>query len=294
MSNSHWVLALFAPYLLAASPPRSELQAVPGSRGVRVVEASSAARSEPAGGGVWDLDRNGGAPLRSGERLEYELTLGGAYMGKMELAVGTPRRVDGLEAVPLFGRLRTNAFVSAVRPVEGRYQAMVHPKTLAPVGVRVEARVGDDPRWEHVHFAKGGFRVETHYRVQGREARRAFEAEHPMLEGLSLLYLARQVPLQPGLVACQDLLSTRRMWRVRAEVLGKETVATPVGPKPAYRVHTVFTRIAYPRPTRRPRQVEVDVLLGDIPGRPPLGFEMSQSTYRGRARLVRWKRGRPG
>jgi hypothetical protein len=80
------------------------------------------------------------------------------------------------------------------------------------------------------------------------------------------------------------------MWRVHAQVLGKETVETPVGPKPAYRVRTVFTRHTDRTGKRR---IEIDILLGDIPGRPPLAFEMRQSKYSGRAELVRWRPGRP-
>lgn len=240
--------------------------------------------------GVLPLTPEAGQPP-VGERLEYELTLGGAYMGKLELYVGDPRRVEGKEAVPLSGRLRTNAFVSAVKPVVGRYMTMVDPGTLTPLGVRVEAKVGDDERWEEVRFLEGGRKARTRFRYYGKERARHFGGEHPLLDGLSLLHLARRVPLKPGLVACQDVLSTRRMWRMRAEVLGRETVDTPVGPKPAYRVRTVFGRRGHRSPSKK---IEIDVLLGDLPGRPPLAFEMTQSKLTGRASLVRWKPGRPG
>lgn len=241
--------------------------------------------------GVLNLDTAPPQDLAIGERLEYELTLGGAYMGKLELSVGKTRRVDGAMAVPLFGRLRTNAFVSAIRSVEGRYMAMVDPATLLPLGVRVEAKVGDDDRWERVRFTNEGRRAETRYLYRGHEQTRAYGGDHTLLEGMSLLHFARRVPLEPGLVACQDILSTRRVWRVRAEVMGRETVDTPVGKKSAFRVRTQFRR-RRSGSAKRPKAIEIDILLADMPGRPPLAFEMTQNQFKGRANLIRWKPGR--
>lgn len=209
-------------------------------------------------------------------------------MGRLELSVGQLRKVEGAVAMPLFGRLRTNAFVSAVKPVQGRYMAMVDPRSLAPLGVRMEGTVGEDPRWEHMRFLDAGKKAETRYLIKGLKKQRAYGGEHVILDGLSLLHLARVVALEPGLEACQDILSTRRMWRVRARVMGKELVETPVGPKPAYRVHTSFKKRFGPST----RKIEIDVLLGDLPGRPPLAFEMTQNQFSGRAHLIRWKPGR--
>lgn len=237
--------------------------------------------------GVFGLDGAAGPPPRSGERLEYELRFGGAYMGKLELTVGEKRDVEGHPVLPLFGRLRTTAMVSAVQAVEGRYMAMVDPSSLSPVGVKVEAKVGEDPRWEDVRFLGEGRSVETRFLYRGQEATRRFGGQHPLLEGLSLLHFARRVPLQPGMEACQDILSTRRLWRVRAKVVGRETVDTPVGPKPAHRVRTTFHRRG-----GRSKPIRIDILIGDMPGRPPLAFEMQQRRFSGQAKLIRWKPGR--
>lgn len=252
--------------------------------------APGAALAEEHCRGVLGLDGAAGPPPPSGERLEYELRLGGAYMGRLELTVGESRRIDGQVAVPLFGRLRTTSMVSAVKAVEGRYMAMVHPSSLTPFGVKMEARVGEDDRWENVRFLSRGRQAETRFLYRGREASRRYGANHPILEGLSLLHLARRVPLQPGLSACQDILSTRRLWRVRAEVTGRESVDTPVGARPAYRVRTSFTRRGVS--SKRRKAIEIDVLIGDMPGRPPLAFEMRQKRFAGQARLIRWKPGR--
>lgn len=245
-------------------------------------------RRDDGCGGVLGLEAAPATP-RSGERLEYELRFEGAYMGRLELTVGEPRSLGGALALPLFGRLRTSSMVAAIKAVEGRYMAMVDPATLMPFGVKVEALVGEDDRWEDVRFLERGREAETRFLFRGKESRRRYGASHPMLEGLSLLHFARRVPLEPGLSACQDILSTRRVWRVRAEVLGRETVQTPVGPKPAYRVRTAFTRRE--RGAKRPT-LAMDILLGDMPGRPPLAFEMRQKRFSGKASLVRWKPGR--
>ena len=247
---------------------------------------------EPVGencSGILELDPQSPGPS-SGEHLEYELTFGGAYMGKLELSVGSPRRVEGVVGVPLLGRIRTNTFISAVKPVEGRYMAIVDPGSLTPIGVQVESTIGEDPGWERVRFFEDGRRVETRYLYKGRERQRAYGGEHPLLEGLSLLHIARRVPLKKGLSGCQDILSTRRLWRVRAQVVGSESVDTPVGKRKAFRVETKFIRRLSSRRSSKP--ISIDILLGDLPGRPPLQFEMRQRKFRGRANLIRWLPGR--
>ncbi|MBX2811313.1 MAG: DUF3108 domain-containing protein [Myxococcales bacterium] len=245
--------------------------------------------------GVLPMDDHPSTELRAGERLEYKLSFSGMYLGRLELAVGALRKVEGQLALPLVGRLRTNSFVSAIRPVEGRYMAMVDPGSLQPFGVRVESQVGDDPRWEKIRFTSNGRRVDISYLYQGQERRRVYTGDHTIVEGLSLLHIARRVPLRPGLTGCQDILSTRRMWRVRAKVLAMETVATPAGPKRAYRVRATMTQRRLRQGKKKPFSVDMDILIGDLPGRPPLAFEMRSTKSQkvsGKADLIRWKRGR--
>lgn len=233
--------------------------------------------------------KGGGGP-RSGERLEYELTLGGAYMGRLELSVGAPRKVEGRLRLPLLGRLRTNALMSAIKEVEGRYMALVDPDSLSPLGVKMEAKVGSDRRWEEVRFYKEGKEAETQFLFREKERKLRYGTSHELLEGLSLLHLARTVTLKPGLTGCQEIVSARRLWRVDATVMAKESVQTPIGPKTAFRVQTKFTRQGTSK--RKPKPVLIDILLGDLPGQPPLAFEMRQQSFVGRARLIRWKPGR--
>lgn len=249
-------------------------------------------REEPCSG-VLTLDNQAITQPNFGELLEYKLTLGGVYLGRMELSVGKPRKVEGQVAIPLAGRMKTNGFVSAIRPIEGRYMAMVDPGTLAPFGVRVESKIGDDPRWERISFSQQGRRIDTKYLYRGMEKHRAYGSAHPIIEGLSLLQIARRVRLEKGLKGCQDIFSTRRMWRVRAEVLGTELVDTPVGQKKAYRVRAKLTQRFYPKNRRAPF-VDVDILIGDLPGRPPLAFEMRDRKVSGKADLIRWNPGRRG
>lgn len=292
------------PLLTAAAPPTAVLRvpaaktrlAPSGARPLGPLAVRSPKAVPPptedvdSCGGIFGLDFGDAAPPRVGERFEYELTMAGAYMGKLELSVGTPRKLPSGQAVPLMGRVRTNAFVSALKPVEGRYMAMIDTQSLLPLGAKVEATIGDDPRWETIRFLEGGTKGETRYLFRGKEAQRSYDGSHRLLEGLSLLHFARQAPLLEGLSACQEVISTRRLWRIHATVLGKETVETPVGDKPAYRVRASFARV---RPDgKKARGVEIDILLGDMPGRPPLAFEMRRGDVSGRARLLSWKPGK--
>ena len=228
-------------------------------------------------------------PFRVGEELAYEITVGGAYVGRLEMKIGAPRKVSGRELLPLFARARTSAFVSALQPFEGRYMALVDPVTLAPTGARVEGTYAGDPRWERIRFAQDQRQVTSDYLVKGKELKRTYQGRHDLTDILTLLYAARRIELKQGLTGCQDVFGARRLWRMDAKVDGQVSMQTLAGKKRAYKVAAVFDR----KPTRglnnnkRPR-FEVDLFMADDPTQAPLAFVMRQGGVTAEAKLVRW------
>jgi len=233
--------------------------------------------------------RPGKPPFGVGEELAYELTVSGARVGKMELKVGKPRRVEGQTRLPLFGRARTSAFLSTFKSFEGRYMTMVNPGDLAPLGVRVESTYGGEERWERVRFEKQHRFVGADVLLRGKEVRREYDGEHELTDLLTLLYIARTMTLQPGLHACQDVFASRRLWRMTADVEGIEEVDTPAGDKEAWVVRTKFDR----KPThglshtKRPK-MEVDIYLAKDASQTPLKFVVRSQGIEAKGTLVRW------
>lgn len=234
-------------------------------------------------------DRDGPRPFAIGEELGYELDVAGAYLGRFETKVGRPRKIDGRTMIPLFGRARTNDFVSAVQPFAGRYMTMVDPSTLRPAALRVELDYGGDDRWEKVKFGRSLQDVTVDYRLRGYERRREWKTDHLLTDLLSMLYAARTVRLAPGLDACQDVFGARRLWRMTAKVEGIVPVDTPAGKKDAYKVTTLFHRKPHHtlNNNKRPK-AEIDVFFSTDGAQTPLMFVVRTNGIEARGRLVRW------
>lgn len=251
--------------------------------------ARAAATIETPCKGIDALPSSGHPAFELGESLGYEISVAGAYVGRLELEIGRPRTVDGRNVIPLFGRARTTGFVSTLQPFEGRYMALVDPETLEPVGVRVEGTYGGDPRWEKIRFLDAQRRIDASFLLMGKELTRTYVGDHDLIDILTMLYAARRVSLSEGLSGCQDVFGARRLWRMDARVKGVVDVDTAAGKKTAYEVATIFDR----RPTPgldngdRPR-FEIDVFLAKDDTQAPLAFVMRQSGITAEARLVRW------
>lgn len=233
--------------------------------------------------------RGGERPFAIGEELSYELTVAGAYLGRFETKVGQPRKMGGKTVIPLFGRARTNSFVSTVQPFAGRYMAMVDPGTLRPLGLRVESTFGTDDRWEKVRFSDDLEQATVDYRLRGHERKREWKTDHELTDLLSMLYAARSVRIVPGTVACQDVFGARRLWRMDAKVEGIERVDTPAGTKDAYKVTTRFELKRHPTlsSTQRPR-AEIDIYFATDGTQTPLMFVVRSEGIEATGRLVRW------
>lgn len=277
-----WMLSLLiAAPAVAADPPSPAPGGGPAMAQALGTGACSGIASLPS--------MSASVPFRTGEELGFRLTVAGAYVGRLETKVGAPRKVDGRQVVPLFGRARTSAIVASLQPMVGRYMAMVQPDSLQPLGLQVELTYGEDPRWEKVRFEDGSQALEAKYFAQGREGERGYTTDHPATDLLTLLYLSRRVQLQPGLQACQDVFGARRLWRMTGQVTGTEVISTPVGKKEAYRLQLHFVR--KPHPSLRkfdPPTYDMVVFVSKDRYQTPLRFELDVDGVTAVGHLERW------
>lgn len=255
---------------------------------LRVLPRPAARIRPPSCAGLAPLPRHA-LGFSPGEELAYELTFAGAYIGRFETKVGQPREVGGQRVLPLFGRARTSAFVAAFKTFEGRYQTMVEPDTLLPSEARVEANYGGDPRWEKIHFFGDHRNVKAEFLLNGAVQGRGYQADHPLSDILALLYQARTVVLSPGLAACQDVFGSRRLWHMTGKVAEGVEVDTPAGPKPAWRLDTVFVRAPHPDLLQQaPQRIELEVYVSQDAAQTPLRFVARTQGIEAEGKLVRW------
>ena len=214
------------------------------SASARTVKASKVSRPKACRGP--DLPRAAGPlPWQVGEELSYKLSVSGIYVGRMDMKVGKPRRVDGKPVLTLFGRARTNSFAAKFKTFLGRYMSFIGPKSLKPVAVRVESRYGEDDRWERVRFT-GPHSLTSEFRFKGHQRKRSYaRRQAPLYDLLSILYYGRTRALQPGLTGCQEVYLDRRLWRMDSEVRGLETIMTPAGRKQVFAVVSRFERLPH-------------------------------------------------
>lgn len=251
---------------------------------------STARAANDACAGLSPLRRASPLPFGVGEELGFRLTFAGAYVGHLEAKVGEPRDLDGRRVIPLFGRARTNMFIASFEPMSGRYMSMVDPNTLTPFGLQTELEYGGDDRWEKVRFTGDGRRVEAKFRVKGAEHERKYRTDHDVTDILTLLYLARTIDLRPGLTACQDVFSARRLWRMTAKVVGVTDVSTIAGRKRAFHVKLNFLRKPHPTLRRQdPPQYDLDVYLSADEYQTPLAFSMHLKGATASGQLETWR-----
>jgi hypothetical protein len=232
--------------------------------------------------------RAGPLPFQPGEELAYELTVAGMNVGRFETKVGKPRVVNGKRWMSLFGRARTTAFASTFKKFAGRYMSLAEPATLQPIGLRVEATYGDDPRWEKAEFSDRQTNVDASFLYQGKEGTRTYDKDAPLSDVLTVLYFARTRDLVEGTETCQEVFGARWLWRLDAKVMGDAEVDTPVGKRKAIRVTTRFSRSQHPDVRATQPKFEMDVFFAKDASQAPLAFEIRYDKITAMGRLVRW------
>lgn len=228
-------------------------------------------------------------PFPVGEELGYRLTFAGAYVGKFETKVGEHRIVEGRRVLPIFGRARTNALVASFKPFKGRYMTMIEEAPFRPVALRTEVTYGEDPRWERVDFSEDRRRIDAEFRTMGRELERHYATDHAATDILALMFWARILEMNAGSVACQDVFSARRLWRMTGRVRPISTVRTAAGKRKAHRVDLHFVRKPTPGLRRRnPPSYDFTVYVSADEWQTPLKFVFMLDGVAAEGHLEHW------
>ena len=170
-------------------------------------------------------------PWEPGERLSYDIDVVGAQAGKLAL-VALPTVGSGRSAEHPFRALAaSNSFFSKIRRVRGRSTSYVRARDWQPRRYEEASTEGAIRKAATVIFKRPdeGRRVEVDY--QRNQARRKYRYGflHQAFDPVSAVYYLRNLEFEKGMPICFDAYAIRKLWRVRGEVKGLETVKVPAG-----------------------------------------------------------------
>ena len=246
------------------------VSAAPGHRGV----GGGASKAAPAR----DVAR--GSLLRTGERLEYGLSLGPIHAGHAVLAVQDTEPIENVEAYRVALKVTGGALFLTL---DDSLVSWIAPGPLHTI--RSDRRLHEGPDTEALRIELHG--ADGHYRITPLPGSPASEApeERPSgvmpadpLDELGVLFLPRTLPLAPG----GDYRIPRFFQAtdnpVHIRVLGRQSLRTPAGTFPVVALSVVIPGTGLFGPRRRARVYVTDDAARTV-------VELTSDTALGKLRL---------
>jgi hypothetical protein len=209
--------------------------------------------------------------LFPGESMTFAVSLGGVEAGEAALAVGTPGKVDGREAIVVTSRVASSGAFRWVKDVEDELTSTIDIETGLPTAVIADVKFGAKRYHSEGTFQgalvdlawhKGDSRIRhTRYdfgKVDAHDAHTAMAAMRTW-EG------------QPGETQRLFIVGGRRIWRTDVTWAGRETIGTQLGNQSAVRLDGVSVRVTGRlEPERGKKSRSFSVWMSDDADRVPL------------------------
>ncbi|MHB8417143.1 MAG: DUF3108 domain-containing protein [Myxococcales bacterium] len=188
-------------------------------------------------------------PLRAGERLDYDVDLlGGVKAGTVTLEVRPPEHQEGGVTLPIAVHAASNDFFSKFGKFDSRAVSYLRPRDLHPVRYHEDFVQSGRKYWTDVFFPSAGpHLVRTRYGNPTATGEKTFPFANDALDALSAFYMLRSLDLRVGQSLCFDVYGSRTLWRIWGKVDARETVATPAGNFPAFRLAGEAARLNAPK-----------------------------------------------
>lgn len=171
-----------------------------------------------------------------GEQTTYAVKYLGLTAGVAQVTVGWPMEQFGREVWPLVCVGRTTD-AAAVFPVNDRFVSYWDPVAREAVGSDFVADENKERRRERYRYdfvARQAIATKQRAGEPPRESRYAIEPG--TVDLASAAFRLRNEKLEPGRVYEMDVFTGVKTYRLKASVLGKETISTPLGPLEVLRV----------------------------------------------------------
>jgi hypothetical protein len=221
-------------------------------------------------------------PFATGEKLEFELDALGATLGSFSLTLAPPKRPDVFTIV---ARGRTDPFATSFYAVEATAESHLGPPFDNKL-YEEDATEDGEHFTVSVPFPPKRTVLAVQGTYEGNEDNFALTAPAETRDMLATLYGLRGIPLNDGQDLCLPVYGGRRVWLLRAKVMGREKVRTPADEYATIHLQGTAARVDTPGITR-----EVHLWLTDDPARIPvaaLGVIQGKPV---RAQLVRYTPG---
>jgi ribosomal protein S8E len=205
-------------------------------------------------------------PYEPGERLVYDVKVGGTVAAKGVLSVGTPRRWRGKPTLPFLGELTSVDFWKNAYPVDDRIMSLVD-STNSPVRTEMKIRERKLHRDFTIQYNRKKNRA-TGTKKVGNKKKKSFKKQVPAhsQDMLSWFYRMRTLDLKDGGSYSFTGFSGNFVYDINCKVVGRENVRTKIGDKNAFKIKTTVTR----RGGRKPFKKLVMFWIGTDAKRTPI------------------------
>lgn len=171
-----------------------------------------------------------------GEQTTYAVKYLGLTAGLAQVTVGWKMEQFGREVWPLVCVGRTSD-AAAVFPVNDRFVSYWDPVAREAVGADFVADENKQRRRERYQFDLAAKEAIATKQAAGQKPRESRYAIDPgTLDLASAAFRLRNEKLEAGRFYEMPIFTGVKVYRLKASVLGRETIATPLGPLDVYRV----------------------------------------------------------
>ena len=175
-------------------------------------------------------------PFQAGEELVYEISWSGSVTaGTATVRVADKRPSRGSMAWDFVADGRPTSFLAAIYPVYYKAETLVDAYTFLPQQGMFYREEGKRRRNRTVTFhhdtSSATIEIKTATVVQ-----QAFKIPPGTLDTLSALFAIRALPLREGLTLTMPVADGDDVYDVRFSLGARETIESPLGSRPAWRV----------------------------------------------------------
>ena len=168
------------------------------------------------------------AGLRAGERLVYNVRVGGLTLGTATLAVEAEADCGGEKARRVSLTVKSNSLAAKFKTVDDRAVSHVHARSLHSLGFEATKREGSRTSRETI---KPDYKALTAGTVKAREGRdpteRELELPGPVQDAVSWFYALRAMKLVTGVPEELVVATTRRVMPLEVVCSGAGRISVP-------------------------------------------------------------------
>jgi hypothetical protein len=209
--------------------------------------------------------------LYPGESMTFAVALGGVEAGEAALAVGTPGRIDGKDAIIVTSRVASSGAFRWVKQVDDDLTSTIDLETGLPVAVTADVAFGAKKYHSDGAF-KGGVVDLAWHRGDGRLRHVRYDfGTIDAHDAHTAMAAMRTWEGAPGDTQRLYIVGGRRIWRTDVTWAGRETIGTQLGNQTAVRLDGVSTRVTSRlTPERGKKARTFSVWMSDDADRVPL------------------------